>query len=316
MQPTTCLSSLGPERAPFSASTDRLRNIRTAGCDLPEQPVGQSPHRRDRLPGSRGGEASIDRNIDGLPAEILKAQGLDIRAYRAGPLERRLPACLRALGVTDPGEARPILNRRPDRLPMALDALLLGVTEFFRDPLVFQGLSDRMPLEFGKARPPRVWSVGCSSGCELYSVAMLLAELGLLQNSRLRGTDCRPLAIAAAEQAAYPESLLRQIPTELRRRYLEPEDSRWRVVAPLRAQASWQVEDVCSRREQSDAGEWDLILWRNTAIYLKPQAAQVVWRRLTQSLRPGGLLVTGKGERPDRALPLVPVQRCVYRRVS
>ncbi len=240
---------------------------------------------------------------------LLRRAGLDPALYRASPLQRRLPACLRALRAKSTDTARSLVQQQPQLLDAAIDALLIGVTEFFRDPEIFDSLRLLLPSLAKKDRPLRIWSVSCSVGCELYSVAIMLSELGLLRGCRLLGTDCRADALGMAQRGSYAESYLRRIIPSLRDVYFEYDGSALQIREPLRSQTQWRQENVF---ETSDTEAWDVILWRNTAIYMKAAAARSVWDRLAQSLRPGGLLVTGKAERPDCGVPLKRLAACIY----
>ncbi|QYM80529.1 hypothetical protein K0B96_07955 [Horticoccus luteus] len=124
--------------------------------------------------------------------------------FRGGALNRRLPACLRLLRVPTEGAAQALLQRRPDLVPATLTAILIGVTEFFREPAVFEALRDIVLPQLAAEREPiRVAGFGVSHGQELYSMAMLLEEAGLLQRSELVGIDCRSDAIIAAAAGRY-----------------------------------------------------------------------------------------------------------------
>jgi chemotaxis methyl-accepting protein methylase len=245
----------------------------------------------------------------GLAGWVIDRSGLDASLYRHRPLLRRVPACLRTLQARSPAEARELLEERPDLLPAAVGSLLIGVTEFFRDPAVFEGLRTHvLPELAARGRPLRVWSAGCSSGEELYSLAILLAEAGLLAGSLLLGTDCRIEAVAQARSAVYNAGGLEPA---IRDTYFESAGESWRVRGPLRRQLRWEVADLA---EETPEGPWDIILWRNLAIYLNPGPAAAIWNRLTESLAPEGFLIVGKAERPPSGLDLAPVCRCVYRR--
>jgi chemotaxis methyl-accepting protein methylase len=199
-------------------------------------------------------------------------------------------------------------------LPTAIDALLIGVTEFFRDPPVFEALRiEVLPELASLPRPLRVWSAGCSNGAELYSLAMLLAKAGLLEGSFLLGSDCRRDAIEHARAALYNSSELRNIEPSDRRRYFDEAGSFWQPIELLRRHVQWKVADLARGIEE---GPWDIILWRNMAIYLKVEAAASVWRGLALAMAPEGMLIVGKAERPPTALPLIHVRRCIYRYCS
>jgi chemotaxis methyl-accepting protein methylase len=251
---------------------------------------------------------------DEFIAWVLARAGLDATAYRTPPLVRRLPACLRALKASTPDAARSMLERTPDLLAPALNALLIGVTTMFREPEVYQFLrAEILPAWSVRSDALRIWSAACSSGDELCSMAMILADAGLLERSYLLGTDCRGDAVAQARAGLYEAAALGPMGKEFRDRYLERAGRGWRPVEALRRQLHWKVADVLSGVE---AGPWDMILWRNAAMYLNANNAETVWRQLASVLRDGGVLVVGKAERPPLELGLKHVGRCVYRSIA
>ncbi|MGO9379460.1 MAG: CheR family methyltransferase [Dissulfurispiraceae bacterium] len=245
---------------------------------------------------------------------IFQHAGLAIDGYRCEPLQRRLSACLRALHAGTEAQARQLLVQQPDLLPKAISALLIGVTEFFRDPSVFETVRTKiLPQLASPTRPLRVWSAGCSNGAELYSLAILLEQIGLLECSFLLGSDCRHDAIERAQTALYNSSELRNMEPSDRRRYFNDAGSFWQPIELLRRHVSWKVADLAQGIEE---GPWDIILWRNMAIYLETGAAESVWQGLASSMTPEGVLIVGRAERPPAALPLINVQRCIYRLCS
>ena len=254
---------------------------------------------------------------------LLGRAGLRFRHYKPGSLDRRLPACLRALRVSSTDQARVAVRRNPHLAWRALDALLIGVTGFFRDEHVFATLRDRTLPDLlarwasdsssSAPRPFRVWSAGCSDGSELYSVAMLLVELGGLAPGavELLGTDCRPDALERAAEGAYDAASMKGVSPALLRRYFSFDGERHRLQRALRAAAHWRLADVLAGPEP---GPWDLVLCRNLAIYLEPAPAAALWAALARVLRPGGALVLGKAERPLGVAGLALESPCVYRR--
>lgn len=251
-----------------------------------------------------------DEPLDLFIAWVLTRSGLDATAYRTQPLHRRLPACLRQLKVATTDAAQTLIERKPELMRVALSSLLIGVTEFFREPLVFARLQDYIAqTTITQSGPLRVWSASCSTGVELYSMAILLAEVGLLKRSTLLGTDCRLDAIEEARRSLYEVPQLQASDQERWRTFFEPVKNRWRPLAAIRHHVEWKQADILKGVEP---GPWHIILWRNAAIYLNPQRADTVWRELADLLSPSGILVTGKAERPPRDLGLVSLGRCLY----
>jgi len=252
-----------------------------------------------------------------LPAEdiefihlVLTRFRLEPARYRPDPLIRRLPACLRALRVTNVSEARAAIACRPEALQTAVNALLLGVTEFFRDRAVFEALREQvLPTLAAQQGTLSIWSAACANGAELYSLAWLLAEQGLLPRARLLGTDCRSEAIAAAREGRFRR--LQPAGGTESLHLLKALNGEMYVPAGVRKHIRWAVGDVFKCRDQA---LWDLILCRNLAIYLELSAGEELWRILAAALKPGGFLIIGKAERPGRGLGLSRIVPCIYRR--
>lgn len=293
-------------------SPDELQHVCFAGMLPARRRTGLSPERTSDAKAPLR-FAETEEPLDPFIQWLFTRSGLEASRYRSRPLHRRLAACLRAIHARSTDEAREMLEREPDLLGPAVDALLLGVTEFFRDQPVFDALGPLLPRLAAQPGGLSVWSAACSDGSELYSIAILLAELGLLGGSKLYGTDCRSPAIAAARSACYPPSSVARLPRVLRDRYFEPANGRFRVIAPLRSRASFEAQDVFQNRQRL---KWDVILWRNMAIYLRPLEARRIWRQLTDRLRPEGIVVTGKAERPDSGVPMKRLAGCIYARAK
>jgi len=299
---------------PEQEQTDELRHLRFHGAKTARHRSLTCGRLAPTVPSRlRTPESEPPDRPDEFLCWLLDRAGLSISLYRTRPLERRLPACLRMLHVTSTDAAKARLKEHPELLYAALGSLLLGVTAFFRDPPVFAALRDLLPRRPALPSRLRVWSVACSDGSELYSVAILLAELALLDGSDLLGTDCRPDAIRQSRSGVYSPTGLADLTPLLRQRYFEAAGGRCRVQERLRSRARFEIHDFF---QHAQPGPWDVILWRNTAIYLKLAAARAVWQRLAEQLRPGGILITGKAERPDCSVPLTRLTNCIYMRTG
>jgi chemotaxis methyl-accepting protein methylase len=291
----------------------------------------------------------LDPDLARLYRHLFELSSLDATRYRATVLRRREAACLRALRAKDARDAEAQLLSDPQAAARALRAVVIGVTSFFRDPRAFEGLTTPIG-ELSGARPEgiNVLSVGCSDGSELYSVAILLDQLGIFAQS-LFGIDCRLEAVHAAESGVYPATALAEVPADLVARYFEMEQgkgvppdgpgrdaatvrasnasrhspsnpvstpsdlagrpARMRVRAELRQRCRWARADAFDLPESPS---YDLILCRNVLIYLTPEAASELWSLLVGRLEPGGLLFVGKAERPSDELGLRRVGPFLY----
>jgi chemotaxis methyl-accepting protein methylase len=308
---------------------DRFRHVTFVG------PTRASPDTgllRPRTPVARssGRGQPLDSATRLFYGRVCRAGGLRVGRYRDTILHRRRAACLRALRVPQLEAGLDLVRRKPDLAQRALGALMIGVTSFYRDPQVFDALRPLLgPLAHRRGRLDAL-SAGCSDGAELYSLAMLLDQAGLLAGSGMWGFDCRPEAIEAARAGVYPRESTSSLPGVLGERYLAPlpnsalgiasrktPGERVVVSGRLRVACHWAVADVFQLgHEPPVLRPADLILCRNLAIYLTPEAATELWNLLYTRLRPGGLLVVGRAERPTPSVAgsLSRVGPCIYRK--
>ncbi len=295
---------------------DELSHIFFAGDNAPTHgpsgPRAPSNARRRRSTASCHQRPVEQGDSDPFLTWLFAQAGLDAAAYRPGVLQRRLAACLRHLGARSTAEAAAALMAQPERIPGAIGSVLIGVSEFFRDSGEFDLLEREVLPSMLRYRPClRVLSVGCAEGHELYSIAMLLDEFGCLQDSRLLGLDCRPEAIERARRGVFDAQDLACVAAHRRGRHFA-ETARGTAIRPeLRECLAWQVADLLRHAEPS---VWDMILFRNVAIYLSEPDA--LWERLVGRLAPGGILMTGRAELPPPSLPVVRLSRCVFRKMG
>lgn len=197
-----------------------------------------------------------------------------------------------------------------------LEVLTIPETYFFRDlgqmellrEEIFPQLSFRV-----KDRAVRVWSAGCSTGEELYSLAILADSLGLA--AEFVGTDINPSALEVARRGLYRERSLRGFSGELRERYLLSVPDGFEVLPRLRERARFALHNLCNPARE--LGSFDLILCRNVVIYFSREKVPAILDTFYRALRPGGILMTGHGELMgvDSPLELVSYpQSAVYRR--
>lgn len=254
--------------------------------------------------------------IQDIPAgkflnSLFRITEMPVSAYRSRSLARRMPACLRFLRASDPQHASLKISDNPQLAAAALNIVLVGVTDFFRDAPVFEYLrQEALPLLLQQEGGLRIWSAACSEGQELYSIAMMLSEIRRLHDCELLGTDCRTEAINRARSGVFAREALEGM-EGARENYFTTSGTCAVIDPALQAKTRWEVADLLGGVE---AGPWHLILWRNMAIYLEPEAANAVWQQLCDVLEPGGFIVGGRADHPPRWLPLRRVGPCTFQK--
>jgi chemotaxis protein methyltransferase CheR len=227
-------------------------------------------------------------------ADLAAASGLPLHVFRPEHVRERISRALAAEGVATPGDLAVRLRRDAVARERFRRAVAVSHSGFFRDPEQFDALEQRvLPRMLEHVERPRVWSAGCANGFELWSLAVVLNRLGILDRSHLLGTDLLEENLAIARAGVYDVV---------------------EITPALRARARWERRDLAT--DPAPAGRWDLILCRNVAIYLEPAAKARVHRTLAGALGPGGTLMLGRSERMSDpfALGLRRVEPHVYER--
>ena len=150
---------------------------------------------------------------------------------------------------------------------------------------------------------------GLFNGPQLYSVAMILEQEGLLDGAELLGTDCRADAIWSAREGVFERDHVANLDSRTRDRYFERTCATWRIASSLRNHTRWQVADATRVKPP---GIWDLVLCRNLVIYLREPAGRTLLQDIASALAPGGFLVVGRAERPPDSRGLRAVGTCTY----
>jgi chemotaxis protein methyltransferase CheR len=241
----------------------------------------------------------------------LKIQSIDRPKLQAFILQR-----CKQLGLSNPLDYSHLLNTGSAQASQELERLSEAFTSletyFFRDSGQIQLLRETLLPELlaKRANHLRIWSCGCSSGEEIYTIAMLLDQLGIdLERYpiRLIGTDINPQALQRAKAARYGEWSFRGCPALIKSNYFQEGPSGvWTLNTRIRDMVHFSSCDLVHDSLPSpsqDLQNFDLILCRNVFIYFTPEAIQTSVRKLSQCLREGGLLLTGHGELLSHSLP-------------
>jgi two-component system, chemotaxis family, CheB/CheR fusion protein len=241
-----------------------------------------------------------DSAVADVLAELHKQTGHDFSQYKRATVLRRLDRRLRFNEVTTLQDYLPLLRASNAECHALLGDLLISVSSFFRDPDAFDALAAAAPALFdgkGPADTVRVWVVGCATGEEVYSIAMVLAEhaetLADPPRVQMFATDIDDQGYAWARAGLYSAAAVASVPPERLRRFFTKEARGYRVAKSLRELVLFAGHNVL---RDPPFSRIDLISCRNLFIYLQPEAQDRVLETFHFSLNPGGRLFLGASE--------------------
>ncbi|MBN1180265.1 MAG: protein-glutamate O-methyltransferase CheR [Anaerolineae bacterium] len=241
--------------------------------------------------------------MQALLKQIHQERGLSFSAYKPSFLERRFAARMRARDCADYAAYGQLLRREPEEYTQLLNALTINLTHFFRDASTFQAIEERIlpALLHTRAaeRRLRIWSAGCATGEEPYSIAILLAErLGpALAHWQLDilATDVEPATLEQARAGTYNDFSFKNVAPRYQpwvERYFTPAPQR-QLDHKIRAMVSFQHHDLA---QDPLPNNLDLILCRNVLIYFDRQQQHRLYQAFHSALLPEGFLILGKTE--------------------
>ncbi|MGW0802281.1 CheR family methyltransferase [Nonomuraea sp. NPDC002799] len=242
-----------------------------------------------------------EREFENLLLLLKETRGFDFTGYKRNTLVRRIARRLEALKLQDYGEYRDFLELEPEEFTRLFDSLLINVTSFFRDATAWQRLRELViPALLGQKSPDqsiRVWSAGCATGEETYSVAMILAhELGadeFRERVKIYGTDLDDKSLQVARAGVYPTKTLSGVPFDFRETYFEPFEGGFTFRRDLRRQLIFGRNDLT---QDAPISRVDLLVARNTLMYFNTEMQLNVIRRFHFALSDLGFLFLGKAE--------------------
>jgi two-component system CheB/CheR fusion protein len=256
---------------------------------------------------------------------LLRARTkFDFRCYRKRMLTRRIERRMSLNHINQITDYLAFLREQPDEAKQLFRDLLISVTNFFRDPEAWQALETEViaPLVGAKEfdAPLRVWSAGCATGEETYSLGIVLLEhLAAAKKScqiQIFASDVDEEALEVARQGTYPESISTDVSHERLARFFTHVDDAYHVSKMLRELVIFARQNLIS---DAPFSKLDLIVCRNLLIYLEPEVQKKVISLLHFSLNEGGFLFLGPSETIGRNIDLFePVSKKwrIFRRIG
>ena len=275
---------LAPEEMPA-----RLREV-----------VEQMNEPRDAT-GRGAADPEVAARLQAICALLRQKTGHDFSRYKPSTLTRRIRRRMLLLHVASAADYVERLERQPEEATLLLRDLLIGVTQFFRDLEAFEILErDVIPRLFegkGAADAVRVWVIGCATGEEAYSLAILLREqMEQMENPprvQVFATDIDEHSLETARHARYPQTITAQLSPERLQRFFVPEDGLYHLVREVRDLCIFSVHNIVHDPPFSDL---DLLTCRNVLIYLEEEIQRKLVPLFHYGLRKGGYLFLGPTE--------------------
>lgn len=232
---------------------------------------------------------------------IQERYGVDFGQYKVATVGRRLDKRLQEVGIDSPERYVEYLEENPSELAHLYGEMLIGVTEFFRDPEAFAILNERVIQSIVKDKAGsddiRIWVAGCSSGEEAYSIAILAHEACRLQDRTLKvklfASDLDEGVLSRANEGVYEAEALANLNPELRDRYFSHAPRGYKVSAPLRRSIIFTRHNALT---DPPFRGMDLVSCRNLLIYFEEDAQASALASFYFALREGGFLFLGPSE--------------------
>ena len=329
-EPTSARSDSMPRSAIQAGGIDFVLSPEDIASELKR--LGQHPYivgdslapSSSEVPDASGEQAG-DEDREGLARvlEQLRATGgTDFSAYKKTTLRRRIARRMAVSRVETLPEYARYLEGNATEATALYEDCLISVTSFFRDPEVFDVLSEQIFSTLLKDRPSdvplRVWVPGCATGEEAYSIAMCLLErmAKLSRNPTLQifATDLSEGALAKAREGKYVVNIARDVSAERLQRFFTKVGDYYQIGKNIREMCVFARHDLTRDPPYS---RMDLISCRNVLIYLEPRLQDVVFATFHYALKPSGFLVVGPAETVGTSGPLftaVDEKRRIYSR--
>lgn len=230
----------------------------------------------------------------GFIQNVKKSTGIDLAQYKEAQMKRRLTTLRNKNGYSSFTSFFKAMMENKTLFYEFLDKMTINVSEFWRNPNRWEVLRDKVlpVLSNGRSRM-RIWSAACSTGEEPYTLAMILADQGLLQSTYLLATDIDEGALSKAAQGLYLERSLKDVPVDVSKRYFTQDGMMYRFDEGLKKHITFKKQNLLA--DSFEEG-FDLIVCRNVMIYFTEEAKHDLYHKFARSLRPGGVLFVGSTE--------------------
>ncbi len=242
-----------------------------------------------------------DVDFENLLQYLRTNRGFDFTGYKRSTLMRRVSKQMQYLNIENFANYQDYLEVHPDEFKTLFNTILINVTAFFRDPLAWEYLAKEIIPNILKNKQKneqvRIWSAGCASGEEAYTLAIILAEILGIDDFRHRvkiyATDIDEEALNQARQASYSAKNIHAVPLELRDKYFDLSNEKYIFHQDLRRAVIFGRHDLL---QDAPISRLDLLVCRNTLMYFNSETQGRIINRFHFALNDHGYLFLGKAE--------------------
>ena len=264
-----------------------------------------------------------DPDFEALLIYLKESRGFDFTGYKRSSLMRRVNRRMSQVGIAGYADYLDHLQVHQDEFTALFNTILINVTGFFRDPDAWEYLRAEVLEPLVATRPAdtpiRIWSAGCASGEEAYTLAMALAEAvgvdAFRERVKIYATDVDEEQLTEARQASYSEQAVQAVPAELAAKYFERAGERFTFRKDLRRSVIFGRNDLV---QDAPISRIDLLACRNTLMYFNAETQAKILSRFHFALADGGILLLGKAEMllsHGSIFTPVDLKRRIFRRV-
>ncbi|MEN3044160.1 MAG: protein-glutamate O-methyltransferase CheR [Candidatus Hydrothermales bacterium] len=231
-------------------------------------------------------------NLKAIKELILEKTGIDLSYYRDNYLERRIRARMRKNNLTNFNSYIEKLEIDIEERKKFIDEIGINVSYFFRNKSTFEQIKNIVFPHLKIKERVYIWSAGCASGEEPYSIAILLKEEGI-ETYKIYATDIDNEVLEKAKEGIYGPDKFIETPIELKNKYFVKIEGNFKISEDLKKNITFFFHDITKKPPLLN---FDLVLCRNVIIYFIKEKQRVIFENLYSSLKRDGFLVLGKTE--------------------
>jgi chemotaxis protein methyltransferase CheR len=233
-------------------------------------------------------------NFDEFHKWVHRELGIDLSAYKPEQLHRRINSLMGRVGVHSLDEYTSLIKKDAEQKQRFLDFITINVTEFFRNPELFQELEKTLVKEIlPKGNQLKIWSAACSIGCEPYTLGIILDKISKNKRHNIVATDIDSTILNKAKVGEYVEAEIKNVEPKDLSDYFTKIDDKYKINDNIKSMVTFKKHDLILGNFERD---YDLIVCRNVVIYFNNDVKNQIYKKFSESLKKDGLLFVGATE--------------------